>query len=116
LFGEVFSLVRQFGHSLIWGAVSCFLIFEGARTFQAFAGRTSIADLALKIATQINLTVAFSLTLAGVTSALWGNEYRRHKNIRKRLRERTTALEKRVDEKRESSQLTREGTTREGDQ
>ena len=115
-FGELFSLVRQFGHSLIWGAVACFLIFESAHTFQAFAGRTSVADLALKIAAQINLTVTFSLTLAGVTSALWGNECRRHKNTRKRLTERTTALEKRLDEKRESSQLTREGTTREGDQ
>lgn len=116
LLAEIFSLVRQFGHSLIWAAVACFLIFEGAHTFRAFAGTVSIADLALKIATRINLTVALSLTLSGVTTALWANECRRHRNTRRRLTERKAELELRLDKNRESSLLTREGTTREGDQ
>jgi hypothetical protein len=116
LFGEIFSLVRQFGHSFIWALVVCFLIFEGAHTFQAFAGKVSIADLALEIATHINVTVALSLTLSGVTTALWANECRRHKNTRVRLTARKAELEKRLDKNRESSLLTPEGTTREGDQ
>ncbi len=115
-FGEIFSLIRQFGHSLIWGMVACFLIYEGSRTFRAFAGTISIADLALKVATQINLTIGLSLTLAGVTTVLWANECRRHRNTRIRLTERKAELEKRIDKNRESSLITREGTTREGDQ
>lgn len=116
LLGELFSLVRQFGHSLIWGGVACFLIFEAAHTFQAFAGKVSIADLAFRIAAQINATVAASLTLSGLTTAMWANECRRHRNTRRRLTERTTKLELKLDKNRESSLLTREGTTREGDQ
>lgn len=116
LLREVLGLIRQFGNSIIWAGVTAFLIFEVAHTFQAFAGKTSIADLALKIATQLNLTVEASLALSGVTSGLWINECRRHRNTRKRLTERTEALELRLDRNRESSLLTREGTTREGDQ
>ena len=115
LLGEVLGLVRQVWKPIIWAGVTVFLIFEVAHTFQAFAGKTSVADLALKIATQLNLTVVASLTLSGVTSALWANECRRHRNTRKRLTERTEALEKRLDPNRESSQLNREGTTREGE-
>lgn len=116
LFGELLSLVRQFGHHVIWAAVACFFIWELAHTFQAFAGRTSIADLALNIATRINLTLGLSLTLSGITTTLWLNECRRHRNTRRRLTERTEELELRLDKNRESSLLTREGTTREGDQ
>lgn len=114
--GEVFSLVRQFGHSIVWAAVACFLIYQGAHTFQAFAGTVSVTNLVLKVAAQVNFTVALSLALSGVTTGLWANECRRHKNTRKRLTERTEELEKRLDKNRESSLLTREGTTREGDQ
>lgn len=116
LLGEVLGLVRQFGNSIIWAGVTLFLIFEVAQTFQSFAGRTSVADLALKIATQLNLTVEASLTLTVVTSGLWANECRRHRNTRKRLTDRTGVLELRLDQGRDSSLLTREGTTREGDQ
>jgi hypothetical protein len=116
ILGEILGLIRQFGNSIIWAIVTVFIVYEVAQTFQAFAGKTSVADLALKIASQINLTVGASLTISGVTSALWANECRRHRKTRKRLTERSAALELRLDPHRESSLLTREGTTREGDQ
>jgi len=71
---------------------------------------------ALQIAAHLNLTIVGSLTLSGLTTALWANECRKHKNTRKRLTDRTGKLELRLDKGRESSLLTREGTTREGDQ
>lgn len=114
--GEVFGLLRQFGNTLIWAGVTCYFIYSGARTFQAFAGKSSIANLALQIAAHINIVITASVALTGLTTGLWANECRRHKNTRRRLTARTEALELRLDPKRESSLLTREGTTREGDQ
>lgn len=116
LAGEVIGLIRQFGNSMLGACVTCFLIYSVAHTFQAFAGRISVADLALKIAANLNVAIAASLTLSGVTTVLWGNECRRHRNTRKRLTERTQFLELKLDKNRASSLLTRKGTTREGDQ
>jgi len=116
LAAEFLSLVRQFGNSAIWAAVTCFFVWEAAHTLQAFAGKTSIANLVLSVAAKLNATVTASVALSGVTTALWMNECRRHRNTRKRLTERTAALELRLDPTRESSLLTREGTTRKGDQ
>lgn len=116
LAGQVIDLIRRFGNSLIWAGVTCFLIWEAARTLQAFAGRTSVASLIFEVAAKLNATVTASIALTGVSMVLWINECRRHRNTRKRLTERTTALELRIDGTRESSLLTREGTTRKGDQ
>jgi hypothetical protein len=113
---EMFSLIRQFGNTLIWAGVTCYFVYHGAKTFQAFAGRESIASLVVEVAAHVNLVITASITLSGVTTALWANECRRHKNTRKRLTARTEALELRLHPKRESSLLTREGTTREEDQ
>jgi hypothetical protein len=82
----------------------------------AFAGRTSIANLALAVAAKVQATIMLSLAATGTTTFLWLNEARRHKNTRQRLTQRTEELEKRLDLNRESSQLTRRGTTREEDQ
>ena len=114
--GEIIGLLRQFGNTLIWAAVTCYFVYSGAKTFQAYAGKVSIANLALQIAAHINIVIAASVALSGLTTILWANECRRHRSTRKRLTARTEALELRLDPKRESSLLTREGTTREGDQ
>lgn len=92
------------------------MIYEGAQTFRAFAGYVSVADLALQISAHLNILITASLALSGLTTGLWLNEYRRHKNTRKRLTLRTEYLEKKLDPNRESSLLTREGMTREEDQ
>jgi hypothetical protein len=114
--GEVFELVRQFGNPIIWASVTCFLIYAVMRTLEAFAGRVSVADLALKIVGHLDVAIAASVTLSGLTSTLWINECRRHRNTRKRLTERSEKLERLLDPNRESSRLTREGTTRKGDE
>jgi len=116
ILAQIFALIRQFGNSFIWAPVICFMIYEVAETFRAFAGHVSVADLALKISAHFNFVVTASLVTSGLTTALWANEYRRHKNTRKRLTSRTESLEKRIDRNRESSLLTPEGMTREEDQ
>ena len=114
--GQICDLIRRFGNSAIWAGVTCFFIWECGHSLQAFAGKISIAKLILSVAAKLNVIVAASLTLSGVTTGLWANEWRLHRKTRKRLAQRTVALEKRLDGKRESSLLTPEGTTREGDQ
>lgn len=116
ILGHIFVLLRQFGNPLILAFVVCFVVWQLGHDIVAFAGRTSVATLAFEVAAKLNATVALSLTLSGITTALWANEYRRHKKTRERLTERTEALEKRLDPQRESSKLTRHGTTQEGDQ
>lgn len=116
LAGQTIDLFRRFGNSLIWAAVTCFLIWQTKQAVQSFAGRTSIASLIFEVAAKLNATVTASVALSGVSLGLWVNECRMHRRTRKRLAERTAALELRLDPNRESSQLTPEGTTRKGDQ
>ena len=92
-----------------------FLIRETAETFQAFAGRTSVANVILGMAAHLNATVAVSVTLTVTTGLLYALEYRRHRKTRERLTARVTELEKLIDPNRTSSSLTREGMTRSGD-
>lgn len=112
---QCFGLVRQFGSTLIWASVVGFLIREAGRTLRAYAGRTSIANVILSLSAHVNITVVISVTLAGVTSLLWGWEIRRHRRTRERLTGRITKLELLIDPGRKSSLLTPLGTTREGD-
>ncbi len=115
LAAQILGLVRQLGSTVVWATVVIYLIHEAATTFQAFAGRTSIANFVVNLAAKLNATVEASVALTGITTGLWLNEYRRHIKTRRRLTERNAALELRLDPKRESSLLTPEGTTRKGD-
>jgi hypothetical protein len=113
---QIFGLIRQFGNSVIWALVVGFMIYQVAQTFRAFAGHVSVADLVFEISAHLNIVIAASVALSGLSTGLWLNELRRHRSTRKRLTIRTASLEKRLDPNRESSLLTSEGTTREEDQ
>jgi hypothetical protein len=112
---QAMTLLRQFGSTLIWASVVAYLIHETADSVKAFAGRTSVANFVVALAAHLNATIMGSVTLTGMTSGLWAFEYRRHRKTRERLTGRITALEKKLDSGRESSELTTEGTTRIGD-
>jgi hypothetical protein len=115
VFFHVLALIRQFGGTIIWAVVVIYLIHKGGETVQAFAGRTSVTNLGMDFAAKLNATITASVTLTGVTSLLWLNEYRRHRKTRERLTSRITELELRIDPRRESSRLTSQGTTQIGD-
>lgn len=112
LCGELIGLVRQFGGTVIGAGVGIYLIHETAATVQAFAGRTSIANLLLDVAAHANVTVIGSVSLTGVTGVLWFLELRRHRKTRERLTGRVAQLELQIDPNRSSSELTTLGTTR----
>ena len=112
---QIVGLIRQFGSTLIWAGVVVYLIQVAGTTIRAFAGQTSIANLVVALAGHLSIRIAVTVSLAGVTGALWGLEYRRHRKTRERLTKRITYLETLIDPKRLSSKLTSEGTTRIGD-
>jgi len=112
---NVFALLRQYGNSMFLTAVFLYAIKKGSESLVAFAGKTSIASLALKLATELNSTVSISVTVAGLTSYLYWNEFRRHRKTRERLTSRITMLELKLDPNRSSSSLTSQGMTQEHD-
>jgi hypothetical protein len=113
---QIFGLARQYGGTLIWAFVVVYLVKVVGETAQAFAGKSSNANFIVNLAAQMNVTVAISIVLTGVTSLMWILEHRRHRQTRERLTGRITELEKLLDPHRESSNLTTQGTTRIGDQ
>lgn len=112
---QIIGLVRQFGSTLIWAGVLVYFIHATSETLEAFAGQTSRANLIVSLSAHVNLTIALSVTLAGVATAIAALEYRRHRKTRERLTARITQLELILDPNRQSSMLTTQGTTREGD-
>lgn len=115
LLENVFALLRQFGNTLALTAVLLYAIRKASESLVSFAGKTSIAGLAFKLATELNSTVSVSVTLAGLTSFLYWNEFRRHRKTRERLTARITMLELQIDPKRSSSSLTSQGMTQDED-
>jgi hypothetical protein len=115
LVGSTFNLIKKFGHQLIWAALLGYLGHQTAVVFVAFAGKASNADLAVRIAANLNVAVTISLAVTGLSIGLYLRERKLHRATRERLTARITTLERRVDPTRTSSRLTREGLTRKED-
>ena len=112
---EILALVRQFGNTVIWAGVCLFLIEQAGVTLRAFAGKTSVANLLLSIASNVSVTVDISVAISVTVTGLYLYEYRRHRKTRERLTARITQLELQIDRKRSTSGISTEGTTLIGD-
>ena len=112
---NVFALIRRFGSRVSILAGLAYGVHEARIAITAFADKTSAASLMIEVAGHLNVTIAVSVAIAGLSTGLWANEYRRHRNTRERLTNRITALELRIDPKRTSSSLTSQGMTSPGD-
>ena len=82
----------------------------------AYAGQKTITDLSVRILASVNVVFALSLTLSGLSITLYFRERHLHRRTRKRLTERITELELKIDPSRTSSLLTPEGLTRREDE
>jgi sensor c-di-GMP phosphodiesterase-like protein len=111
----LFSLIRQFGNTVIWAAVCMYAITQIGETLRAFAGKTSAANLLLSIAAHVSLTVGVSVAVSVGMTGMYLYEYRRHRKTRERLTVRITELETRLDPKRSTSGISTQGTTLTGD-
>jgi hypothetical protein len=114
--GNIFSIVRRHGNF----AAACFTVgycvHNASVGVQAFAGRTSLANLQLGFLANISIVWSISLAVSGLSIGLYLRERRLHQTTRERLAGRITELELAIDPARESSKLTSRGLTRKEDE
>ena len=113
--GNIFNLLRRFGSTIAWVGLIGYCAHLAALVMIAYAGKTSNANLAFRIAANLNVAFGLSITCTGVSIALYLKERAMHRSTRERLARRITELELRVDPSRTSSKLTSEGLTRKED-
>jgi hypothetical protein len=113
--GSIFNLVKRFGSQTIWAGVLVYIAHEMAIVFTAYAGRTSNADLALRLFGNLNVTVSICISISGLSIALYLRERKLHRGTRERLAGRVSSLELMIDSNRTSSRLTSEGLTQRQD-
>jgi uncharacterized membrane protein YuzA (DUF378 family) len=97
-----------------WGVIG-FLGYEFTEGLKALSGKTTLADIAVKVAgtVAVNKWVAYVLAGGALT---WGyGERRLRRKKTAELSDRIIVLEKGIDKGRSSSMLTPRGTTKDGD-
>jgi hypothetical protein len=105
------GIIRQF---IRWcGIVAC--AYLGKESIGLLAGRETIADIVLKVLSNVQVNVAVSWAVSAVAGSAWYVERRLRKKDIERLSARTKELELRLDPNRTSSSLTPQGDTQPGD-
>jgi hypothetical protein len=114
--GNVFDLLRANGRYFLVCATIIFSVYWISQAVQSFAGQVTIASFTLRILVTILVKWSVTLSVSGLSIALYFRERKQHENTRERLTKRITELELRIDPGRSSSQLTPKGRTRKGDE
>ena len=114
--GQVFDLLRSQGRYLIvsLAVVLCVYFLSGA--LRSFAGQITVASLTLRLLVNVFVKWAVTMTVSGLSLALFIREKNQHERTRERLTKRITELEAHYDPARTSSLLTTKGRTRKGDE
>jgi hypothetical protein len=113
--GSIFNIGKRFGAQAIWACVLMYVAHEMATVLTAYAGRTSNADLAVRLFGNLNVAVTISISISGLSIGLYLRERKLHRATRERLATRVKSLELMVDPQRTSSRLTSEGLTQKED-
>lgn len=100
---------------MMWVGLLAYCVHLAAWVFVQFAGKSSDANLALRIAANLNVAFTLSFTATGVSMVLYWRERKLHRATRERLTARISMLELKVDPGRTTSRLTSEGLTRKED-
>jgi hypothetical protein len=116
LFGHIFSLARKQGGLLAICGTVVWCAHEFSKVAIAYAGGTSFADITVKVLGSIQAVWTLSISVSGISIALYWRERSLHRKTRERLTRRITELEIRIDPSRTSSKLTSEGLTRKEDE
>lgn len=113
--GSIFNLIKRFGNTAVWVLLLAYCAHEAALVLVAYGGRTTNANLALRIAANLNWEITISVTTTVFSLVLLLRERKLHKKTRERLAARITHLEELRNPSRTSSGLTPEGLTQKGD-
>jgi hypothetical protein len=115
-FGHVFGVIRKHGNFVAGSLTIGYCFYQGSLAVQAFAGRTSLANLQVGFLANVSFVWSVSLTVSGLSIGLYLRERNLHQKTRERLAGRITELELAIDPARESSKLTSRGLTRKEDE
>ena len=116
LWGNIFDLLRANGRFFLVCVTILFSVYWLSRAVESFAGQVTVANLTLRLVANIVVKWTMTITVSGLSIALYLRERRQHENTRERLTKRITELELRIDSGRTSSHLTPRGRTRKGDE
>lgn len=114
--GHVFSALRRHGNIVAFWVGIGYCARQASLALIAFSGKTSTANLQLGLLANISFVWTVSVTLSGVSIALYLRERRLHRETIRRLSPRAIERELSIDPTRTSSQLTEEGKTRKEDE
>jgi hypothetical protein len=114
--GHIFSVVRKHGNFVAGCLTIGFCFYHGSLAVEAFAGKTSVANLQAGFLANISFVWSISITVSGLSIGLYLRERGLHRTTRERLAGRITELELAIDSGRESSKLTSKGLTRKEDE
>ena len=115
-FGQVFDLLRSQGRYLIVSLAVVLCVYSISVTMRSFAGQITVASFTLRLLINVFVKWAVTMTVSGLSLALYIREKKQHERTRERLTKRITELEQRFDHARISSLLTSKGRTRKGDE
>lgn len=114
--GEVFDLLRAQGRFLIVAACIVWCVYVLSSTIRGFAGQNTVASFTFSLLANIIVKWALTMTVSGLSLALYFRERNQHEKTKERLTNRITLLEMQIDPKRTSSHLTSRGKTRKEDE
>jgi len=106
-----FGITSAFAALIRWAGVVLIARY-GYLTVHDLAGQATTADIGIKLLTDVKISEALAWLLAG-GGILYGRQQRKlRKDTVERLQERNRNLERTIDPKRTSSDLTPRGETR----
>src|SRR5205807_2725522 len=114
--GQVFDLLRSQGRYLIVSGAVILCVYFLSAAMRGFAGQITTASFTLRLLVNIFVKWALTMTVSGLSLALYFRERRQHEKTRERLTKRITELELRIHPARTSSHLTSRGRTRKEDE
>ena len=114
--GHVFDILRANGKLVVICATVAFCFYQISLALQSFAGQVTFASLTLRIFANIIVKWMLTVSVSGISIALYVREKLQHERTRERLTQRITKLEVQFNPTRTSSQLTTKGRTRKEDE
>jgi hypothetical protein len=104
------SLTSIFNNLIKWGSI-CFVVWCFYLSISALAGKTTLANILIKVLSNLSINNALCLLLAGGGVAYGLGERKVRQKAIQHIQPRNQELEKKLDPNRTSSELTPRGET-----
>src|SRR5216684_785398 len=95
--GHMFSVLRRHGGIVGFWIGMAYIARQASLAFIAYAGKESHANLVLNMMSNVNFVFTGSVAISGLSISLYLRERSQHRETRKRLANRITELELKID-------------------